>query len=85
MREASAEKDSQTHDDRSRNQHCRQTRRRCGTGRARRAGEGSRHESRHPEEEPAKAKKTASGAKPGAKAKAAHKRLTRAVRKATPE
>jgi len=49
MRDARAEKDTDTHDDR-RNQHHRQCRRRCGTGRARRAGEGPRQEGRRPEE-----------------------------------
>src|ERR1700722_9700490 len=42
-RETSAEKDTYTHDDR-RNQHPRQGRRRCGTGRTRCGGEGPRQE-----------------------------------------
>ena len=48
MRKASAEKDKQNQHDERRNQ--RHSRHRCGTGRARRAGEGLLEEGRHPEE-----------------------------------
>jgi len=82
MRKPSAEKDTHTHDDR-RNQHHRQSRRRCGTGRARCAGKGSHQESRQPEEGRAQGQETRQRCQAGAKAKAAPKKAAKAGAKAS--
>jgi hypothetical protein len=83
MRKASAEKDTHTNDDR-RNNHYGQGRRRCGTGRARRAGEGAREEGRQPEEGRAQGQEIRQkGAKQGAKTKAAPKKAAKEGAKAS--
>ena len=83
IREASAEKDTHKRDDR-RNHHDRQSRRRCGIGRARRAGEGYRKEGRPPEEGLAQGQENRHGrkAKDAAPTKKAAKSGAKATKKA---
>jgi Protein of unknown function (DUF3489) len=85
-----AQKRTPTHDhDDLRNQHHRQSRRRRGTGRARRAGEGPLNEGRQPEEGHAQGQDSRKGSQAGGKTKtavakaAAHKKGASAGAKAS--